>query len=106
MYEPLCDPCPEVRGDRPSPYARSAAVTAAAASACANMPTNEHTHHQTYTNARPLPPKVRSCCLGVLTPLVLGGRLTAKGSVAKLARLLVDEDAGVRGRGQWPRFRV
>ena len=39
-------------------------------------------------------PGVRSCCLGVLTHLVLGGRLKAKGSVAKVARLMVDEDAG------------
>lgn len=41
-------------------------------------------------------PAVRSCCLSVLTHLVLGGRLKAKGSVAKVARLMVDGDAGAR----------
>lgn len=39
-------------------------------------------------------PIVRSCCLSVLTHLVLGGRLKAKGSVAKVARLMADSDAG------------
>jgi hypothetical protein len=44
-------------------------------------------------------PAVRSCALGVLTHLVLGGRLKAKGSVAKVARLMTDGDAG-EGRGR------
>lgn len=39
-------------------------------------------------------PAVRSTCLSVLTHLVLGGRVKAKGSVAKVARLMVDADAG------------
>jgi hypothetical protein len=52
-------------------------------------------------------PEVRSCCLGVLTHLVLGGRLKAKGSVAKLARLLVDGDGGEGAwRGRFSRMRV
>jgi hypothetical protein len=39
---------------------------------------------------------VRSAALTALTHLVLGGRLKAKGSVARVARLMVDADEGAR----------
>ncbi|GBF99009.1 hypothetical protein Rsub_11813 [Raphidocelis subcapitata] len=45
-------------------------------------------------------PTVRSCCLSVLTHLVLGGRLKAKGSVAKVARLTADSDPAIAARAR------
>lgn len=39
-------------------------------------------------------PAVRRCALGVLTHLVLGGMVKAKGQVAKVAMLLIDDDQG------------
>lgn len=56
--------------------------------------TCNQTHRAMYEPLGDACPAVRSSSLSVLTHLVLGGRVKAKGSVAKVARLMVDDDAG------------